>query len=240
MKDVLANQIASYRARLACLDKPAHKAIWENQPPLILTTKVGEARALTDALVEASSRQTAPVTGNTAQKRKEEAELENAAYRLARAVVLYATDADDRALAGKYDLPVSSWRRLRDEALIQRARLLEADLEAIVAGADAATAAQYGIDAAAVTALKTEADDYQAQLVAPQQSISERKVLTETLPAQSRVVAAKFDEVGALVLQYETTPAGSAFVTAYKEAAQIIDRGHGPKPEDEEEPPPAV
>jgi len=237
MEDVIANQIASYRARLACLDKPEHKAIWENQPPLILTTKVGEARALTNGLVDSAARQSAPITGNTAQKRKEEADLEAAAYRMARTVVLYATDAENRALADKYDLPQRAWTRLRDEALIQRARLLEADMEAIVAGADAATAAQYGIDAAAVTALKTEADEYETQLVTPQQAVAERKVLTESLPAQSRVVLAKFDEVEALVLRYETTPAGSAFVTAYKEAAQIIDRGHGPKPEDEEEPP---
>lgn len=120
MNDVIANRIASFCARLTCLDKEAHVAIWQNQAPLKFTAKVTEARTLTAALITRSAQQSAPVTGNATSKRKEEEELENEAHKLGRAVASYARDGRNHALAEKYDLPISTWRRLRDEALIQR------------------------------------------------------------------------------------------------------------------------
>lgn len=236
MNDVIANQIASYRARLACLDKPEHKVIWENQPPLILTAKVTQARALTDELALKGSRQSAPITGTTSQKRVEEQQLEDVAYSLGRAVALYATDTDDRGLAEKYELTLTDWRRMRDEALLQRARLLESDAGALVAGADATEAAKYGIDATSVADLKKEADDYQAYVTASQDAVTDRSTLTGSLRGDSRAVAAKFDEIGDLLLQYRNDPVGKQLIAEYQARGQVFDRGHGPGTEEEPEP----
>lgn len=236
MNDDIANQLTSYRNRLSCLDSPEHLPIWQNQPPLAFTTKVGQARALTDELADMAGRQSILIRGNAKAKRKEEAELEEAAYRLARAVVLCATDLDDLALAGHYDQPITGWRKLRDEALLQRARRLEVDAGTLATGPDAATAEEYGITPASVAALKKEADDYAAVITQPQGAIDERVVLTQTLPAKSREVSAKFDEVADLILQFKAAPGGPEFIGRYLKASQIMDRGHGPRPEDPEGP----
>lgn len=233
MDDRIANQLASYRARLTSLDKPEHKAIWENQPPLIFTAKVGEARTLTVELADLAAKQSAPITGTTADKKREEQELEDEAHKLGRALVGYAKDQNDETLAAKYDIPVSSWRRLRDEALLQKARQLQEDANTVATGDDAATADQYGVNPAAVAALKSEADDYEAYIVAPQEAIADRSALTASLPVKSRVVRAKFDELEDFLPQFAGTPEGDAFVAAYLASTQIIDRGHGPKDDGE-------
>ncbi len=228
MNNVITNQLASYRSRLAKLDEPLNKAIWENQAPLIFTVKVEEARTLTEELADLGSRQSAPTTGVARDKRREEEELEDEAYALSRALVVYARDMENESLAAKYDLPISGWRRLRAEALLERVRLLEQDAGAIVAGDDSANAELYGINAAWLTKLKAEADSYEEFIVAPQAAISDRSVLTATLPAKSRETRAKFEQLEALVLQFGGTPDGDEFVAMFLSSGQIIDRGHGP------------
>ena len=228
MDDRIANQLASYRTRLACLDQTAHAAIWENQPPQIFTTKVGEARALTDDLIALAARQSAPTTGSAADKRREERELEDEAHKVARALTSYARDQNDETLAAKYDVPRSSWRNMRDEALLQKAGQLRDDANTAVTGPDAANADQYGINPAAVASLSSEADDYEGFIVAPQDATADRSALTAALPVKSREVRAKFDELEDFLPQFRGTPAGDEFVDAYLASTQIVDRGHGP------------
>ncbi|MEM7010241.1 MAG: hypothetical protein AAF585_02055 [Verrucomicrobiota bacterium] len=228
MDDRIANHLASYRACLASLDKPEHKTIWENQPPVIFTTKVGQARTLTNELADLAARQSAPITGSAADKKREEKELEDEAFKLGRALVGYAKDESDETLAAKYDLPISSWRRLRDEALLQKARQLQEDANTVATGADAANADLYGVNPDAVALLTKEADDYEAFIVAPQEAIADRSAMTASLPAKSRAVRAKFDELEDYLPQFQGTANGDAFVAAYLASTQIIDRGHGP------------
>jgi len=42
-----------------------------------------------------------------------------------------------------------------------------------------------------------------------------------------------------LAIQFRGTPAGDAFVTTWLASGQIVDRGHGPGPDDTPPPPPA-
>ncbi len=228
MNDKIANQLNSYRSRLACLDKPEHKSIWENKPPVIFTSKVRLAREAIVALAETASIQSAPITGSAADKRREEKELEEECYKVARAIVNFAHDTADETTAAKYDFPLSGWRRMRNETLIQRARLLEEDAKSLATGASSVMASQYGITPAAVAALKKEADEYETYLVAPQQGIAARSALTDSLPVRSREIAAIFDQIADLLPQFATTPAGESFVAAYQASSLILDRGHGP------------
>lgn len=225
MNDRIANQIASFRTRLECLDHPAHTAIWRDVPPVIFTIKVTQARAALDTLVTDASRQSVPRTGTAADKRREERELEDAAHALARAVVTFAADKNDLAMAHKHDLSLSGWRGMRDEALLQRARLLQTDALTLTTAADADF---YGITPAAVAALGEEADDYAACIAAPQDTIAERASLTASLPQQVRALTSLFDQLENLLPQFRAAPGGPAFLAAYRAAAQIIDRGHGP------------
>ena len=234
MDDIIANQLASYRTRLACLDQPGHLAIWQNQPPVIFTAKVEEARTLSAELAGLAARQSAPITGVAADKDREETDLEDEAHKLARAIVRFAKDQDDETLAAKYDLPISSWRGMRDEALIQRARLLETDSGEVVAGPDSAAADGYGVTPAAVAALAQEADDYEAIIAAPDDAIADRGALTAALRPKSRQTRAKFDELEDFLPQFRGSPEGDEFVAQYIASTRIIDRGHGPGDDDDE------
>jgi len=225
MNDLINNRMDSYRERLNCLDKPEHVAVWSNRPPLKFTEKAGAVRTAMAELVDMAGRQSAPTTGNAAEKRKEEAELEDAAHRIGRAVVSFCSDRGDAVTAEKYDITLSGWRRLRDEALIGKARQLEADATALLGISESE---DYGLTAAAVAALASETDDYQALVATPRRAISERHVLTASLNPKSREVAALFDQLDDLALQFAGTPEGDAFVTAWQAAGRVIRRGQGP------------
>lgn len=230
MNDVIANRIASFRARLTCLDKEAHVAIWQNQPPLKFTEKVEQARTLTATLIARAGLQSAPVTGNATTKRRVGDDLENDAYKLGRAMVSYGRDTGNDALAERYDLRPSGWGRLRKEALIQRARLLEQEIRTAATGPNAATATAYGLTVAAADALDAEITHYDELIAVPRDAIAERSVLTASLREESRLVSEKFDEVADLLPQFGNTPAGKDFVAAYLAASVIVDLGHGPRP----------
>jgi hypothetical protein len=225
-----ANLLASYRTRLACLDQADHVPLWKNQPPVIFTTKVAAARAAVETLAATAGRQSASIAGTTAAKRREEKELEDTGYNFGRLLVALATDRGDLTTAAKYDVPISNWRALRDEALLQRARLLHADGTALATGPNAAAANTYGITTASLALLKKETDDYAAFIVAPQDAIADRSALTESLPQLLRATSALFDQLEDFLPQFGTTPAGQSFLAAYRANASINQRGRGPTP----------
>lgn len=224
MTSHINNHLLSFRARPRCLDEPAHALVWRDQPPPIFGRKVGEIRAKLETLSADAAVQSAPATGVAAQKDRAETALENAAFALARLVVVQAQDAHDDVLAHKFDSPISHWRKLRDEPLLQRARLLETEARK-VAVADPAQAALYGITPTALDAYHATVENYAAFIVAPHDTIAHRHVLTTSLPAQVRALTALFDQIADLLPQF-TTPEGLAFAAAYHATAPIINRGH--------------
>lgn len=120
-------------------------------PPLTLEKAIDEGRGLLAGLEKLAQNQGLDTTGNAADKAREEKELGDAAHELGRLVVCCCRAAGDEAGAATYDLPISGWRRMRDENLLQTARGLEAK-----AGELAATlkGTEFGISAAVVAALK--------------------------------------------------------------------------------------
>lgn len=172
-------------------------------------------------------------TGSAADKRREEKELEDAAHVLGRLVVRCCRAAGDEAGAATFDLPITGWRKMRDETLLQTARALETKATACAA---MPAGVQFGITAERVAALKKEADDYEALIVAPDSAISGRAAVTRQLRPAFNAFEARLEEIDDLMLTLRTTAAGALFVSKYEQARSINDRGHGPG-EDEPEPP---
>lgn len=225
MNDYYLNRLNMGRKVLACLNKPEHLALWQNQPPVKFTTKAAEAAALLAELEALAGKQSLATNGTAADKRREEKELEDVAHALGRAVVACCRDTGDEQGGTPFDLPISGWRKLRDETLLGKARELTAKAAALAAtpgGAD------YGITPAAVAALKKEADDYAALIAAPDAAIGERKALTASVRPAFAAFEAKLQEMDDLILAFRSTPAGAHFVATYFEARTINDRGVGP------------
>lgn len=232
MNDYYLNRINMGRKVFACLDAPAHEPLWKNQSPLRLTTAVAETRAAFAGLEKLAQTQGQSTTGNAADKRREEKELEDAAHELARLVVRCCRAAGDETGVATYDLPISGWRRMRDETLLQTARSLEAKAALCAAAPDGS---DYGITVAGVALLKKEADDYAAFIAAPDAAISGRAAVTRSLRAAFNDFEARLEEIDDLMLPQRKTAEGALFYAKYEQSRFITERGHGPG---EEEPPP--
>lgn len=95
----------------------------------------------------------------------------------------------------------SAWRGMRDAALLANAREVIRVAGTLLAGANAAAAAECGITAASVAACTKEADDYEAVISAPQQAIAGRKATTGQLRDRFNAVEAVFASLDGLVEQ---------------------------------------
>ena len=236
MNDRVLNRINSARKTLGCLDEPAHKLIWQNQPPVIFTTKVGEANTLLAALLLTGQNQEKSTTGTTADKGREERELEDAAHTMAQALVTCCTDGNDLTTAAPFKMNITQWRVLRDEQLLAKAHAL-ADAVAGVIAAGPVHASQYGLDTLTHSQLLKEADDYEALIAAPDSAIAARSALTASIPTQLAALEAKIDQLDSLLPQFRTKPGGPEFIAKYRLTRQINDRGHGPAPDAPPAPP---
>ena len=125
---------------------------------------------------------------------------------------------------------LSAWRRLRDQTLLDQARICR-DLGQTVASSPAApTAATYGVTQTAVDALTAEIDDYAAVITAPQQSIAARKAVTAQVRDRYNAVEARFEALDCLIPQFNGTEAGRQLIAAYQTSRVIRDLGAGPAP----------
>lgn len=95
-----------------------------------------------ESLAELAREQETATSGAALDKRREEKELEDAAHALGRALVIYLRDKGDETTAAQVDLPISGWRRMRDEQLLAKARLAESLAKAAATGPEAALAAE--------------------------------------------------------------------------------------------------
>lgn len=150
------------------------------------------------------------------------------AHPLARALVTWFRDQADGTNAAKVDLQESGWRRLHDQQQVEQGRLVRDLAQAVVAGPKAADAADYGITAAAVTAVNKEVEEYAAVVSAPQVSIADRKSLTEQMRERFNAVEAKFVGLDDMILQFGNTAAGRALIASHQSARIIRDLGAGP------------
>ena len=120
------NRLNMGRKVHACLDSLDQSPMWKGKPPLALEKVIDEGRVLLVGLEKLAQNQGLDTTGNAADKTREEKALEDAAHELGLLVVCCCQAAGDEAGAATYDLPISGWRRIRDENLLQTARGLEA------------------------------------------------------------------------------------------------------------------
>lgn len=118
---------------------------------------------------------------------------------------------------------------MRDEVLLQTARALEAKAAALAA---TPKGAEFGITPAAVAALKKEADDYAALIVAPDESISGKAALTKKVRPAFQAFEAKLQTIDDLILSLRSTEAGALLVAKYEQARTINDRGRRPGKEE--------
>jgi hypothetical protein len=230
MQNEFANRQAMHLTVLDFLDQPTSKTIWDGKPPVAFTQKVAAFRAKVADLTTLIASQQAAITGLTADKDREEEELEDLAFEIGQALAAYFVDKGREADAEKIDLPRSAWRRLRDTALLAKAALLQGLLDAALA-ADTAGLAPYGITPADSTALAKELADYAALAAAPAGGISTRRALTQALRPSFREANEILAALDRLVPRFRRAAGGPAFIANWRTARIIRDLGSGPAPD---------
>lgn len=164
----------------------------------------------------------------TQDKQREETELVETAHLFGSTLAIWFRDQSDEEQAAQVDLSPSAWRRLRSQQLLEKARLVLDIGRAVLDGAKADEAADYGITAAEVERFSQEIDDYAAVIAAPQQGIAQRKALTRQLAQLFSEAAGYFEMLDKLILHFGRTPEGRALVAAYQASRVIRDLGRRP------------
>ena len=227
MQDEFVNRLGMFRTALGTLNRPEYKTVWENQPPAIFATKVETVGQAVEDLAEFGRQQETATAGATAQKEIEEAELEQEAYVFGGVLAIWLRDQGDEENAAKVDLTLSGWRRLRDQQLLEKARLVHQLGEGVTTGPDAETAGAYGITTEALEKLKKETADYDTVITAPQQAIAERKARTGQLRQRFNAVESQFQVLDRLIELFRATPEGRDMIAAWQASRVIRDLGHG-------------
>lgn len=181
-------------------------SVWKNQRPLIFSEKATKLLDAVSDFSQTATEQEKTITGFAAEKERNEAELEELGQELGEALGEYFLDHQQDAEAHTVDFPISSWRRLRDESLLNRSRILATKL------AQALTA-----DAAAIA-------EYEDDLAIPTTAIAARKALTAKLRKKYQAANTLLLSMDKLVARFSTTPRGRDFVATWKAARIIRDR----------------
>ncbi|MCA9165669.1 MAG: hypothetical protein KDA62_21930 [Planctomycetales bacterium] len=226
------SRLAAFNASLTVLNAPEHKPLWFDKNPKVFTRLVAEATAAVENLEAICQAQSTKITGTVADKAREERELEDVCILYGTTVGLYFQAAGNEADAAKVDFAESVWRRMPEQELIATSRVLIDLMNSILAEVSPESAAEWGITPETVSSVQKESDDFAAIAADPQSLIAKRKALTSSLRAEFRAVTDKFDVLDRLINHFTTTPAGAAMATAYRNARNIIERGHRRKPTD--------
>jgi hypothetical protein len=220
MINEFANRQNMHLAIVALLADPAHQAAWKDQPPTAFTTRAASLVPMVNALTAFIAQQQAATTGYAADKEREENELETVAHEISEALADWYEDQSREADAEKIALSLSGWQRLRDVALIARAKLLHQSLTAALAE-DATALAEYGLTAEDATLLAKETTDFETIVANPAAAISGRKALTTALRPKFREVGNLLGKMDRLVLRFRKSESGARFAAAWQ-ATRII------------------
>ena len=232
MKDRITNQLNMVSASLAVADRPEHQAVWNGNPPLDFGADLSPIRGMYQGILTAAATAYAATTGTTDTKAQAETALENAAYVLARACVAHFRKTGNMINLAKVNVSKSAIQALRHQTLITTSTLLRDTAQ----GAQVEPgAAGRGVTPARITTLTNAITTFSGLLNAPRSTIANRAVLIRDVETNVAELLLKVEALDDLVLQFDGTPAGRAFIAAWQQARLIVDGGPGPG---EEEPPP--
>jgi hypothetical protein len=223
MNTVFINRLDMCRTISTLLNDPQWHPVWKNQRPLIFTEKASELQTAINDFSQTATEQEKIITGHAAEKERNETELEDLGQELGEALGEYFLDQQQDAAAHTVDFPISSWRRLRDEQLLNRSRILAAKLTQALAE-NAPTLEKYGLNSKDLADLTFAIAEYESDLATPAAAIAARKAQTAKLRQKYQAVSSILLSMDKLVARFANTPAGRDFASTWKAARIIRDR----------------
>lgn len=156
-----------------------NESLWLDQPPR-LTELVESWETKTTALGILGTEQEANLSGYSEEQNVAEVALENAAFPLAKKLRQYYKGTGNLAKAREWAISESTWQRMREDALLGKAKALRSEITPLTTGTPA-PGAHYGISAADLTAFGPLVDTYEAEIARPGTAKGGRKAKTASL-----------------------------------------------------------
>lgn len=179
MKDEFHLKNKMYQRIETHLRDAANEPLWLDQPPR-LTELVESWETKITALGILGTEQEANLSGYSEQQNAAEIALENAAYPLAKKLRQYYKGQGNLAKAAEWTIAASKWQRMREDALLGKAKALRTEVTPLTTGTPA-PGAFYGITAADLTAFSPLVDTYDAEIANPGAARGGRKARTDSL-----------------------------------------------------------
>ena len=225
MNDILTNQLNMIGTCLNTANSPEQTPVWDGQPPTdfgpdLLHLETGYAQARAVALLAGSAS-----TGVADAKDSAETELENIAFQMARALAGHYKKTGNLTDRAKVNIRLSGLQKLRDQALLTRSKEIR-DLANAAEGEAGAHAR--GITTARITLLSNAIAAYEGLLNSPRSTIVDRSMHRRDLTTRVAGLLEEIRDLDDLVQQFDTTEAGRRLISAWKQARNIVDAGHGP------------
>jgi hypothetical protein len=237
MNDELTNRIRTVKACISLAKVPEHRAVWDGNPPLAFAADLATLSTDTAAVEDIAARANSAAKGYADAKDEAEDKLETACFKTARALASHFKKSGDLTRLAKVDYKIGYYQKLRDQLLISAAT----DLITIgTAAAAEPGAADRGVTPALIAQLQTALNAFAGLDSAPRTGIVSRSALKKELEAKVADLMEQLEDLDDLVIQFDTTPAGLAFIAAWRKARIIVDGGHGPSTDDPTPPAPTA
>lgn len=166
--------------------------------------------------------QSTNTTGVAKDKSELRNTLDNTTLSILQSAKAWALATDNNTLAAEFDYSLTDLQRIKDDTMQGFC-----DYRITLINDNLASLADYGIDAASVTAWENALDAYVALLSGPREAVNARHLHTQNLKALFSSTSELFSEqLDPLMVIFKTTD--PALYSAYKQARIIINRGGKP------------
>jgi hypothetical protein len=198
--------------------------VWQGNDPADFETDIGTLATGYEAAMEKDALAEGATGGAGDAKAQAELVLEDAAFKLARALANHYTKTGNLDSLGKVNYTKTDIVKLRQQDLVDVATAIR-DF-----GTTAATetgAAGRGVTTARVTMLTTAIDAFKKVMNNPRSQIVNRSTLKKEVATDVAALVVQVTAMDDLVLQFDGTDAGKRFIQAWKAARIIVDTGGG-------------
>jgi hypothetical protein len=220
----LTKDITMVAACIKLANDPNYISVWQGQPPEDFATDLGEVSAAYEAVLKKEALADAAAGGGGNAKAAAETVLENAAFKLARALVNHFTKTGDLVNLAKTDYQKNEIKKLRDQDLYDQSTALR-DLG--TATVTETGAAGRGVTTANVTTVTNALDAYKLVMGLPRGQVINRSALKKEVETDVAALVTKVASMDDLVIQFDGTDLGKRFIEAWKSARMIVNTGGG-------------
>ncbi len=233
MDDQTSNRLTMIGTCITLAESTEHRPVWDGQEPAAFGEELAELKTNYDATKALAAQADAATTGAADEKDQAETALEDAAFKLARALALHLKRTGDLTRRASVAIPLSKLQGMRDADLIAKAKEI---LSIADSTKDEEKAVSRGVTPARIAALTAAHDNFDQLVNAPRKKIVNRTTLLREVEKSVGSLMEDIADIDDLVVQFDGSDAGRRFIAAWDRARIIVDAGHGPKSGDETPP----